>query len=287
MHSERAFTVTDARARGWSRSDLRAPDLRTPTRGARVARSAGDRRDDLIEALRALARGDQFFSHTTAARVHGIALPWRLHDDVVHLASPSFTSRTVRDGVQGHRIKAEVVDVDGLRVETVSDTLIHLGAMLSVDELVVACESVVRTRADIEALATRAVHYKGSRGYGTVGRALGRVRLGAESPAETRTRLLITDSGLPEPIAQHVVRDAGGVFVARLDLSWPELLLAVEYDGQQHRADSVQYAIDIERHRRLQELGWMVIRVTKEDLRDGGTRIVGVIRAAYAARRNW
>lgn len=284
MHSDRAFTVSDARARGLTRADLRAPDLRAPTRGARVAGSAGDDRDDLIEALRALARGDQFFSHTTAARVHGIALPWRLRGDVVHLASPSFTSRTVREGVQGHRIKAEVVEILGLRVESIADTLIHLGAMLSVDELVVACESVVRSRTDVEALATRSLHYKGSRGYGTIRRALGRVRLGSESPAETRTRLLITDAGLPEPVAQHEVRDASGGFVARLDLAWPELLLAVEYDGQQHRLDSAQYAVDIERHRRLQELGWMVIRVTKEDLRDGGARILGVIQSAYDGR---
>lgn len=112
------------------------------------------------------------------------------------------------------------------------------------------------------------------------------MRLGAESPAETRTRLLITDGGLPEPVAQHVVRDASGAFVGRLDLSWPGLLLAVEYDGQQHRVDSRQYAIDIERHRRLQELGWLVIRVTKEDLHDGGRRILSVIRAAYASRRD-
>lgn len=285
MRSDRAFTVADAHARGLTRSDLRAPELRIPTRGARVAESAGDDRDDLVEALRALARDDQFFSHSTAARVHGIALPWRLRDDVVHLASPSFTSRTVRAGVQGHRIKAEVVEIAGLRVESIADTLIHLGAMLSVDELVVACESVVRSRADVEALAARALHFKGSRGHGTVRRALGRVRLGAESPAETRTRLLITDSGLPEPSAQHVVRDGSGAFVGRLDLSWPELLLAVEYDGQLHRLDSVQYAVDLERHRRLQELGWLVIRVTKEDLRDGGGRILGVIRTAYEARR--
>lgn len=163
-----------------------------------MSRSMGDERDDLVDALRALARPDQFFSHTTAARIHCIALPWRLRDDVVHLASPSFTSRMARDGVRGHRITSEVIEIDGIRVETVEGTLIHLGTMLSVDEL----------------------------------------------------------------------------------------LLAVEYDGQHHRVDSRQYAIDIERHRRLQELGWMVIRVTEEDLHDGGGRILGVIRAAHASRRD-
>ena len=39
---------------------------------------------------------------------------------------------------------------------------------------------------------------------------------------------------LPEPTRQHEVVDVHGSFVARLDLSWPELGLFVELDGQHH-----------------------------------------------------
>jgi len=33
-------------------------------------------------------------------------------------------------------------------------------------------------------------------------------------------------------------------------------MLALEYDGEQHRVDPVQYAYDIQRSEDLDELGW-------------------------------
>ncbi len=223
MEPTRAFTVRDARARGWSDADLRARELAIPARGARVIGSEGDRRADLIEALRALARDDQFFSHTTAARIHGMPLPPRLRDDAIHLASPSLATRMRRRGVRGHRIKAEVVARDGLRVESIADTFIHLASMLQVDELVAVGDWILMrgTSAadDIAALEARCRQFKGARGLGVVRRALGRMRRGAESAQETRTRLLVVDAGLPEPTLQHEVFDASGTFVARLDMA--------------------------------------------------------------------
>lgn len=40
-------------------------------------------------------------------------------------------------------------------------------------------------------------------------------------------------------------------------------MLAVEYDGEQHRVDPLQYAYDIQRSEDLHELGWTRIRVVK------------------------
>ncbi len=57
---------------------------------------------------------------------------------------------------------------------------------------------------------------------------------GAESPQETRTRLLLIDAGLPGPQTQIVVRDEYGVPLARIDMGWEEFLVGVEYDGPQH-----------------------------------------------------
>ncbi|MEX5717271.1 hypothetical protein [Geodermatophilus maliterrae] len=54
----------------------------------------------------------------------------------------------------------------------------------------------------------------------------------AASPQETRLRLLLCRAGMP-PVAQHVVRDAEG-FVARVDLAYPELRVAIEDDGLWH-----------------------------------------------------
>ncbi len=43
------------------------------------------------------------------------------------------------------------------------------------------------------------------------------------------------------------------------------MMIAVEYDGDQHRKDRWQYVKDIRRIAELERLGWIVIRVVSED----------------------
>lgn len=86
----------------------------------------------------------------------------------------------------------------------------------------------------------------------------------AESPQETRVRLLLLRAGLPAPKAQHRVFDDDG-FVARVDFAWPELRVVVEYDGLWH-AEPGQFARDRQRLNRLVAAGWRVIFVTAVDL---------------------
>ncbi|MGY1787180.1 hypothetical protein [Geodermatophilus sp. SYSU D00698] len=88
----------------------------------------------------------------------------------------------------------------------------------------------------------------------------------AESPRETRLRLLHA-SRLPRPVAQHIVLDGDGRFVARVDLAWPEQRLAVEYEGRGHGRPQ-QVAPDRARLDRLTAAGWRVVFVTAEDLRE-------------------
>jgi hypothetical protein len=87
----------------------------------------------------------------------------------------------------------------------------------------------------------------------------------AESPQETRVRLVLLAGGLPAPAAQYVVR-VGGRFVARVDFAWPEHRLALEYDGTWH-GEPGQFARDRERLNRLTAAGWRVVFVTAADLR--------------------
>jgi very-short-patch-repair endonuclease len=46
-------------------------------------------------------------------------------------------------------------------------------------------------------------------------------------------------------------------------MGWEDIMLALEYDGEQHRVDPVIYADDIRRSEDIAELGWTRLRVVK------------------------
>lgn len=87
----------------------------------------------------------------------------------------------------------------------------------------------------------------------------------AESPMETRSRLVLVDSGLPRPVAQHVIRDSEGRFVARVDLAYPVERVALEYEGDHHRERDT-FRRDIDRLNALTALDWVVVRATARDI---------------------
>lgn len=87
----------------------------------------------------------------------------------------------------------------------------------------------------------------------------------AESPMETRLRVLFTDHGLPRPTAQYVIRTASGLFVARVDLAYPEYEIAIEYDGDHHR-ERAQFQRDVRRRNAIEAAGWRVVSVTANDI---------------------
>ena len=90
----------------------------------------------------------------------------------------------------------------------------------------------------------------------------------AESPQETRLRLLMHRAGLPAPTAQHRVVDDEG-FVARVDFAHPARKVAIEYDGAWH-AEPGQFARDRRRLNRLTAAGWRVVFVTADHPAEGG-----------------
>lgn len=86
----------------------------------------------------------------------------------------------------------------------------------------------------------------------------------AESPPESVLRVRLILAGLPAPVPQHEVW-LRGQFVARVDLGWPELKVAVEYDGAWHAAPG-QLGKDRRRLNALIAAGWTVIHVTAVDM---------------------
>jgi hypothetical protein len=100
---------------------------------------------------------------------------------------------------------------------------------------------------------------------------------GAMSPPESWVRVACLRAGLPRPLTQHVVVERG-VWLAQVDLAWPEAKLVVEYEGP-HHFEELQIAKDDRRYLRLVAAGWRVIRLSAADLRDLGG-VVERIRAA-------
>ena len=75
-----------------------------------------------------------------------------------------------------------------------------------------------------------------------------------------------------------------GEFLALPDMSYPELKIAIEYDGDIHRTDPDTWRRDVERRQRLQENRWLIITVTADDVIREQERFVRRVASARAAR---
>lgn len=259
-----AFRVDDALALGASRARLTRKDLVAPLHGVRVP--AGQR-IDLVEAVAVVMRSDQFLSHTTAARLWGAPLPARFDDDLVHVTSIGEAPVMRRPQVTSHRVRSVTIDVWQHRGFTVSGPArcwYECAAVLDLVELVVLGDHMVGASglATIDDLAA-AIPPRGRQAT-HARRALDLVRTGAESPMETRMRLAVVDAGFPEPETNVDVHDAAGQFLGRVDLAWPDLRIALEYDGEYHLGRET-FRRDQRRSNGFSVNDWILIHATAPD----------------------
>ena len=276
------FTVDAAQRHGVARARLRASDLSAPFHGVR----AGERPADVVTLARAyaplLAPG-QYFSHVTAARIHGLRMPLGARERDLHVTSLAPQRAPRAGGVIGHRAtRSAVVTVGGLPVSDPLSTWCDLASMLTVRELVVMGDCLVdrhRPRATMTTLTDAVAGCAGQRGCRLLTRALALIRPGTDSPMETLLRLMLVDAGLPEPAVNAPIHNRYGALIAHADLAYTAQRVAIEYDGGHHRSDERQYNIDIDRLDELMEEGWRVIRVNK-NLMARRASLLGKVRAA-------
>ncbi|GAA2810594.1 hypothetical protein [Mycolicibacterium pallens] len=105
------------------------------------------------------------------------------------------------------------------------------------------------------------------------------VDAGAQSPRETWLRLLLMDAGFPRPQTQIPILRPDGYSRYFLDMGWPEVMVAVEYDGEQHRLERSIYDDDLIRSDYIAHLGWRRIRVI------AGHRKPDIVRRVHEAWR--
>jgi very-short-patch-repair endonuclease len=179
-------------------------------------------------------------------------------------------------------LDGEVTALTGLAVTTPERTAFDIGRREPHRVAVARLDALARAtglkRDDVMSVAAR---HAGARGLRNLEAALELVDAGAQSPRETYLRLLLIEAGLPRPQTQIPVRADEETYY--LDMGWEDCMVAVEYDGEHHRTDPLQYRKDIRRLEALERMGWIVIRVVAGD---HPAVILRRVRHALDARRS-
>ena len=179
----------------------------------------------------------------------------------------------------------EMLSIRGLPVTTAARTAFDLGRHLGLKDGVQRIDALMNATDvkvdDIEAVAGT---HRGVRGLRQFRLTLDLVDGGAESPYESLTRLLLVQAGFPRPQTQIRVLDEYGVVLARIDMSWPEYLVGVDFDGAHHWTNPTSRTWDVERYQLLPELGWTDIRLTSGILHNTPQRFLDRVGAALIAR---
>jgi hypothetical protein len=213
-----------------------------------------------------------------AAALHGSKwIPDGIPVELVHANTrPPRGVLTRRDALAD----GETQTIGGRIVTTPERTAFDVGRRGAVHSAVARLDALARaTGFKVDDVLRVARCHPGSPGLRRLETALELVDPGSQSPRESYLRLLLIDAGLPRPQTQIAVLGVDGMPVAYLDLGWEEHMVAVEYDGDQHRTDRRQYVKDIRRLEMLERMGWIVVRVVAEDR---PAAIVRRVRSALA-----
>jgi hypothetical protein len=292
-----SFTAAAAGDFGVTRKRQRQSDVVIPSRGIRIPL---DGACGPAANLRAFTELDtaSVLTHHSGARVWDCALPaWMQEDWRIHVSRDRDGSKPRRRNVVGHRMTfkvGEVVTHDDVRVTSPARTWLDLAALLSVDELIAAGDSIVDAHGTdfprpkdalctIDQLRRIVGAHPGMRGMKTARLALPEIRVGADSPQETRMRLILARSGHGEPVLNYVIVNDWGRAAVWPDAAYLQERIALQYDGG-HHADPRQVASDTRRRATTERLGWTEIRVFKEDLDGEKPFVLEKVRAAISLR---
>ncbi len=275
------FRFSAAGVGGIPRHRLRGQHWRRVHRGVLVWHEAA--LDDLLRlrAAALLLPPGAALGGRSAALAHGVSL--EAMDAPTEVVLPRDAAMKPRRGLRIRRALLDATDVtmvrdlpvttavrtafDLARLEQPADAVACLDALLHV-ELVAAAE-----------VCDYAAARPGWRGVRLARWALERTDGRAESPMESRLRLILVDGGLPAPQVNEPLLDAYGRFLARPDLRIRHVV--IEYDGAVHREREV-FVRDLRRQNRLVEAGYTVLRYTAYDVGRRPGAVVDEVRSALA-----
>ena len=284
---------------GLSRKRQRQPDVVIPSRGVRIPLHGTAGVTANLRAYTALDNTSTL-THHSGGRIWALGLPpWLEADWRIHIARGRSDAKPRRLNVVGHRLtfqNGEVVMHDGVRVTSPARTWLDLASLLTVDELIAVGDSIVLAHgpdfprpkeplASTGDLRRMIAAHPGMRGLKTARLAIDEIRVGADSPQETKMRLALARTSLGEPLLNHVIRNRRGEPSVWPDAAYPERRIALQYDGG-HHSDPRQVTFDAARRQTTERLGWTEIRVFKEDLDGDKPFLLEKVRAATRRGRN-
>lgn len=270
------FTVDEARRAGLRRWHLEGASWRRLGSGTYVWAGLPETpAHRLGAALQRLPPGAAF-SGLTAAWLHGIDVS---PCDPIEATIPAGAGVSGRAGIAVRRSalsKKDVVDVRGLPATAIVRTLAEVCGRLSVTEAVVVADAALHRRLiSLAKLSSWTESHAGRAGNARFRRVVQLAEPAAESPMESRLRMLLILRGLPRPEAQTSIHDRWGRFVGRPDLYYESHRLGIEYDGGIHRNSLAE---DNRRQNRLLDAGLRLLRFTAGDVLNNPDSIVLQVR---------
>lgn len=243
---------------------------------------------NLAAALRTLTT-DLWVSHTSAALLWGCwTYGLRTTAEITQLRPPDV--RRSAGPVRRHWTTLPHRDrtlLDGVPVTTLERTMVDCALTLPGEQAAVVAESALRLGVDRSVVRTILAESTGKRGVRSARAVLALADGAVESPGEARLRWLLADAGLPPLSAAIEVRTwAGSRWV---DLGWPEIKVGFEFDGHvKYRGDPAEAARTLleekRRHDALVEAGWILLRVTWDEL-GNVDRLVARVQAVLRRER--
>jgi len=272
------FTVADALCAGLTRRQLQGKTWRRVARGVYVWARLADDLECRLEALRRRLPPRVVFSHRTAGWLYGLELELF---DPPEATAPIGCGVSNRAAVRLRRSRLSASDVAlcrGLPTTSPMRTAFDLARHLPLVEAVAAVDATLRHQlVDLDGLARYVSEHVRAQGSGQARRVVELADPRAESPMESRLRVVLVLAGLPRPCAQVDATDERGRFIGRLDLYYPEHRLGIEYDGETHRDRLVA---DNRRQNRLLAAGYRLLRYTAADIYKRPGAVVAEVRAA-------
>lgn len=301
----RAFTAAQLTQYGVDRRRAYRRDVLPLGSGVFILRQAAQQHDEnALYRMKALALARDVpqgrLSHATAARVRGYPLPRRIFSDsTIHISfAPDLGARRYRKGITAHydgQRSTATVMIRGIRCSGPARIWVEMAAELRVDELVILGDHLVREpyywaeqrdepHCTVEDLRAALQSCGKLRGKVAAARALDLVRVGADSPQETKFRLALMEAGLPEPQLQ-VPLNPSDPQSRCADAGYPQHRVAIQYDGAGH-FNPQQARKDQRRDNAFVAEGWLVLRFNVEDDREGFATAIRQVAAALAAPRS-